>query len=66
MVVLTPKQEEVLDYVLANQPISSIEVGVAFGKPRKLSERWATPPLRILVKHKKLVRNDDGTFSGAA
>jgi len=63
MVILTPKQEDVYKHIKENGPSDSISVGIAFGKPRKLAERWATPALRTLVKHKKIKRDENGIFS---
>ena len=62
MIVLTPKQEDILSFVEKNGPISPMDVGVEFGKTRKLAQKWATPPLRILVKAKKLTRLTSGEF----
>ena len=62
MLVLTPKQEELLKFVENNGPVSPMAVGIEFGKPRKLAQKWATPALRILVKAKKLERLTNGDF----
>ena len=62
MITLTPKQEDVLNFVKSNGSSNPMDVGIHFGKPRKLAEKWATPPLRILVKAKALERLENGSF----
>lgn len=62
MVSLTPKQNNVLIYIRENGPISVIDIGVHFGNTKKLAERWASPAVRILIKHKKVRKTPDGLF----
>ena len=62
MVELTPKQNEILDFIKSKGATSLFEIGIKFGRTKKLAERWAGPAVRILIKHKKVIKNKEGLF----
>ncbi len=60
--MLTPKQKDIYDFVRRyskTEPITAVEIGMAFDQPRKKAEKWAKPALKELVKQKLVIRNGD-------
>jgi hypothetical protein len=59
---LTPKQEEIYKMVKRfglKGKLTAMEIGLAFGQPRKKAEKWAKPALKELIKQKLVERIDD-------
>jgi hypothetical protein len=63
--LLTPKQGDILKYVekYGKHGISAMDIGIAFGYPRKKAGKWAKPALNQLTKQKLIERRDGLYFS---
>lgn len=58
---LTPKQQGIMAFIgKSHSPVTDMDIGLAFDKPRNKAQKWAQPAVKELIKQKMVERGKNG------